>query len=172
MPTAGAGARGNQLHPAHNTIDSADLAIAATTILNGSRLLTSNVRHFPVFRTYARRTDTANRPPCRGTVLAAPSGRWPLDVAASRPGSASALLDRANTLTNEPQPEVPGAGVAGRTGPARRRPARCPPRRSTGSRREPPARSGPSRRHRHVSWSSDARATQVAKVSASARSAV
>jgi hypothetical protein len=133
-----AGALGRRWLASHHPIYSADLAIAATTILNSSRLLTSNVRHFPMFRTYARRTDTANRPPCRGTVLAAPSGRWPLDVAASRPGSASALLDRANTLTNEPltnepltnepltnepltnepltnepQQEVPGAAVAG-----------------------------------------------------------
>jgi len=35
--------------PSHHTIDGADLAIAATTIRTSSRLLTRNVRHFPMF---------------------------------------------------------------------------------------------------------------------------
>ncbi len=44
-----AGALGRQWLPSHHTIDSADLAIAATAIRHGSRLLTRNVRHFPMF---------------------------------------------------------------------------------------------------------------------------
>jgi hypothetical protein len=44
-----AGALGRQWLPSHHTIDSADLAIAATVILNGSSLLTRNIRHFPMF---------------------------------------------------------------------------------------------------------------------------
>jgi predicted nucleic acid-binding protein len=35
--------------PSHHSIDSADLAIAATAIQNRLRLLTLNVRHFPMF---------------------------------------------------------------------------------------------------------------------------
>ncbi len=44
-----AGALGRRWLPSHHMIDSADLAIAATTILGESRLLTRNVRHFPMF---------------------------------------------------------------------------------------------------------------------------
>jgi predicted nucleic acid-binding protein len=44
-----AGALGRRWLPSHHNIDGADLAIAATAILNGSRLLTRNVRHFPMF---------------------------------------------------------------------------------------------------------------------------
>lgn len=44
-----AGALGRRWLPSHNTIDSADLAIAATAIWNGCRLLTRNVGHFPMF---------------------------------------------------------------------------------------------------------------------------
>lgn len=33
----------------HHTIDSADLAIAATAIRTGTRLLTCNVKHYPMF---------------------------------------------------------------------------------------------------------------------------
>jgi hypothetical protein len=44
-----AGELGRRWLRSHPTIDGADLAIAATTILNGSRLLTRNVRHFPMF---------------------------------------------------------------------------------------------------------------------------
>lgn len=44
-----AGARGRRWLPGHHTIDSADLAIAATAISSGSRLLTRNVRHFTMF---------------------------------------------------------------------------------------------------------------------------
>jgi predicted nucleic acid-binding protein len=43
-----AGALGRRWLPSH-TIDGADLAIAATAIRSGSRLLTRNVRHFPMF---------------------------------------------------------------------------------------------------------------------------
>lgn len=44
-----AGALGRRWLPSHHTIDSADLAIAAIAIQNGLRLLTRNVRHFPMF---------------------------------------------------------------------------------------------------------------------------
>jgi predicted nucleic acid-binding protein len=44
-----AGALGREWLPSHHTIDSADLAIAVTAIRTGSRLLTLNVRRFPMF---------------------------------------------------------------------------------------------------------------------------
>lgn len=44
-----AGALGRRWLPIHHTIDSADLAIAATAIRNNFRLRTRNVRHFPMF---------------------------------------------------------------------------------------------------------------------------
>lgn len=44
-----AGALGRRWLPSHHTIDGADLAIAATAIKTGSRLLTLNVRHFLMF---------------------------------------------------------------------------------------------------------------------------
>ncbi len=44
-----AGALGRQWLPSHHTIDSADLAIAATAVCIDARLLTRNVRHFPMF---------------------------------------------------------------------------------------------------------------------------
>jgi predicted nucleic acid-binding protein len=45
-----AGELGRQWLPSHHNIDAADLAIAATTVLHAaSRLLTCNVRHFPMF---------------------------------------------------------------------------------------------------------------------------
>lgn len=44
-----AGTLGRQWLPSHNNIDGADLAIAATVVLIGSRLLTRNVKHFPMF---------------------------------------------------------------------------------------------------------------------------
>ncbi|MGC8471665.1 MAG: type II toxin-antitoxin system VapC family toxin [Acidimicrobiales bacterium] len=44
-----AGALGRQWLPSHHTIDSADLAIAATAVRTGARLLTRDVRHFPMF---------------------------------------------------------------------------------------------------------------------------
>lgn len=43
-----AGALGRQWLPSHHTIDSADLAIAATAVRTDARLLTRNVRHFPM----------------------------------------------------------------------------------------------------------------------------
>lgn len=43
-----AGALGRRWLPSHHTIDAADLAIAATAILIDGRLLTLNVRHFPM----------------------------------------------------------------------------------------------------------------------------
>ena len=44
-----AGALGRQWLPSHRGIDGADLAIAATADLLAARLLTRNVRHFPMF---------------------------------------------------------------------------------------------------------------------------
>ncbi|MGH9294835.1 MAG: type II toxin-antitoxin system VapC family toxin [Acidimicrobiales bacterium] len=44
-----AGALGRQWLPSHHTIDSADLAVAATAVCTDARLLTRNVRHFPMF---------------------------------------------------------------------------------------------------------------------------
>ncbi len=44
-----AGALGRQWLASHHSIDGADLAIAATASLNQLRLLTRNVRHFPMF---------------------------------------------------------------------------------------------------------------------------
>ncbi len=45
-----AGTLGRRWLPSHRNIDGADLAIAATAIRTGSRLLTRNVRHFPMFK--------------------------------------------------------------------------------------------------------------------------
>lgn len=44
-----AGRLGRRWLPSHHTIDGADLAIAATAIQISARLLTRNVRHFPMF---------------------------------------------------------------------------------------------------------------------------
>ncbi len=44
-----AGVLGRTWLPSHHTIDGADLAIAATAIRVDARLLTLNVRHFPMF---------------------------------------------------------------------------------------------------------------------------
>jgi predicted nucleic acid-binding protein len=44
-----AGALGRRWLPSHHAIDGADLAIAATATLTQLRLLTRNVRHFPMF---------------------------------------------------------------------------------------------------------------------------
>jgi predicted nucleic acid-binding protein len=44
-----AGKLGRQWLPSHQGIDAADLAIAATAVLSGTRLLTRNVGHFPMF---------------------------------------------------------------------------------------------------------------------------
>jgi hypothetical protein len=44
-----AGDLGRTWLPSHHAIDGADLAIAATAIRIGARLLTRNVRHFPMF---------------------------------------------------------------------------------------------------------------------------
>lgn len=44
-----AGALGRRWLPSHHTIDGADLAIAATAVRGRSRLLTRNVKHFPMF---------------------------------------------------------------------------------------------------------------------------
>lgn len=44
-----AGELGRRWLPSHRGVDSADLAIAATAVLLDARLLTRNVRHFPMF---------------------------------------------------------------------------------------------------------------------------
>jgi len=44
-----AGALGRKWLPSHHSIDSADLAIAATVVLSGTLLLTRNIKHFPMF---------------------------------------------------------------------------------------------------------------------------
>jgi len=44
-----AGELGRRWLASHRSIDGADLAIAATALLLGVRLLTLNVRHFPMF---------------------------------------------------------------------------------------------------------------------------
>jgi predicted nucleic acid-binding protein len=44
-----AGALGRTWLPSHHPIDGADLAIAATAVRTRARLLTRNVRHFPMF---------------------------------------------------------------------------------------------------------------------------
>lgn len=49
-----AGELGRAWLPSHGGIDAADLAIAATAVLLEARLLTLNVRHFPMFADLAR----------------------------------------------------------------------------------------------------------------------
>lgn len=44
-----AGELGRRWLPGHHTIDAADLAIGATALVLDARLLTRNVRHFPMF---------------------------------------------------------------------------------------------------------------------------
>jgi len=44
-----AGELGQRWLPSHRSIDSADLAIAATAMVIGCKLLTCNVKHFPMF---------------------------------------------------------------------------------------------------------------------------
>ena len=44
-----AGALGREWLPSHRGIDGADLAIAATAVTLEARLLTRNVKHFPMF---------------------------------------------------------------------------------------------------------------------------
>lgn len=44
-----AGALGRTWLASHGSIDSADLAIAATALVTGSNLVTCNVKHFPMF---------------------------------------------------------------------------------------------------------------------------
>ncbi|MEJ7745127.1 MAG: type II toxin-antitoxin system VapC family toxin [Nocardioidaceae bacterium] len=56
-----AGSLGRQWLPSHHTIDGADLAIAATAIVKRARLLTRNIRHFPMFAELKPRTDLVCR---------------------------------------------------------------------------------------------------------------
>lgn len=44
-----AGELGRRWLPSHRSIDGADLAIAATALLLEARLLTQNIKHFPMF---------------------------------------------------------------------------------------------------------------------------
>lgn len=44
-----AGELGRRWLPSHRGIDSADLAVAATAVALGARLITRNVKHFPMF---------------------------------------------------------------------------------------------------------------------------
>lgn len=43
------GKLGRQWLPSHGGIDTADLAIAATALRLGARMLTTNIKHFPMF---------------------------------------------------------------------------------------------------------------------------
>jgi predicted nucleic acid-binding protein len=45
-----AGEMGRKWLPSHRSIDSADLAIAATVIVTGCELFTCNIKHFPMFK--------------------------------------------------------------------------------------------------------------------------
>ena len=47
---AEAGALGRRWLPSHGGVDAADLAVAATATLLGTRPLTANVKHFPMFK--------------------------------------------------------------------------------------------------------------------------
>jgi len=49
-----AGELGRRWLPSHRSIDSADLAIAATVLVTGCELLTCNVKHFPMFKDLKR----------------------------------------------------------------------------------------------------------------------
>ena len=49
-----AGELGRKWLPSHGSIDSADLAIAATVMVVESKLLTCNVKHFPMFATLSK----------------------------------------------------------------------------------------------------------------------
>jgi len=49
-----AGELGRRWLPSHSGIDGADLAIAATAVLLDARLVTMNVRHFPMFAELTR----------------------------------------------------------------------------------------------------------------------
>ncbi len=49
-----AGELGRTWLPTHRGIDGADLAIAATAVLLDARLITRNVRHFPMFADLSR----------------------------------------------------------------------------------------------------------------------
>ena len=49
-----AGELGRAWLPSHPGLDAADLAIAATSVLLNARLLTMNVRHFPMFSELTR----------------------------------------------------------------------------------------------------------------------
>lgn len=44
-----AGEMGRRWLPSHGSIDSADLAVAATAFVTGCELLTCNIKHFPMF---------------------------------------------------------------------------------------------------------------------------
>ena len=49
-----AGRLGRRWLPSHSGIDAADLAVAATATLRGLRLVTLNVKHFPMFEDLQR----------------------------------------------------------------------------------------------------------------------
>lgn len=45
-----AGAYSRQYRPGHAGIDTADYLVAATTTVLGAELLTTNVKHYPMFK--------------------------------------------------------------------------------------------------------------------------
>ncbi len=70
-----AGALGRRWLPSHHTIDGADLAIAATAMGTGARLLTRNIRHFPMFADLRAPYGSRRPPTGRTGASRAPPGQ-------------------------------------------------------------------------------------------------